>query len=127
MFAQHKNALGFSLIELMIVVAIVGILGAIAYPSYNSHMHTSRRTDAQRIMISHAQSMERYFTSNGKYVSSGTTCGPSDPTATAYYTFSNSCTATTFTITASPVTSSGQPAGDQTLSNTGARTGTWKN
>ena len=46
---------GFSLIELMIVVAIVGIIAAIAYPSYSNHVRETRRTTAQADLVELAQ------------------------------------------------------------------------
>ena len=53
---------GFTLIELMIVVAIIGILAAIAYPSYQDSVTKSRRADAKGALLSFANAMERHFT-----------------------------------------------------------------
>jgi len=58
---------GFTLIELMIVVAIIGILTAIAQPGYQKYVQTTRRADAQAILVEASGSMERYFTENNSY------------------------------------------------------------
>ncbi|MNK10292.1 Fimbrial protein precursor [compost metagenome] len=58
---------GFTLIELMIVVGIVGILAAIAYPSYNEHVRKSRRAQAKADLVEYAQTLERFHTSNNSY------------------------------------------------------------
>lgn len=58
---------GFTLIELMIVVAIVGILASIAYPSYQQHVQRTNRADATANMLALAQNMERFFTETGSY------------------------------------------------------------
>ena len=59
---------GFTLIELMIVVAIIGIIAAIAYPSYLEQVKSTRRTDAQGALQAFANSMERYYTQNNSYI-----------------------------------------------------------
>jgi type IV pilus assembly protein PilE len=120
---------GFTLVEIMIVIAIISILTAIAIPAYSQYLIKTRRADVQRILVVHAQSMERFYTTNGKYVSSGTDCGIEDPVNTAYYTFAVACNSeATFLITATPVvTKSQKDDGTQTLDNTGAQGGSVNN
>ncbi|MEH6576690.1 MAG: type IV pilin protein [Amphritea sp.] len=61
------NARGFTLIELMIAVAIVGILAAIAYPSYLEHINTTWRSTAKACLVEMSQTMERRFAANMAY------------------------------------------------------------
>jgi type IV pilus assembly protein PilE len=59
---------GFTLIELMIAVVVVGILSAIAIPSYRSYVQKAERGAAKAVMLNLAQTEERYFTNNGTYL-----------------------------------------------------------
>ena len=95
----HSSArqTGFTLIELMIVVAIVAILAAIAIPTYNDQIRKTRRATAKGELMSVVQAKERFHSLNGTYV--GSACG----TALDFYTITCSgLTATAFLVTATP-------------------------
>jgi len=126
-----KTEAGFSLIELMIVVAIVGIIAAFAYPSYQSHVLKTRRAQAQADLLELAQFMERRYSTAFDYRDAG-----ADPTlpfstsprntnqATAYnISFVGSVTRTTFQLQAAPTAlQSADPCGTITLNEQGVRT-----
>jgi type IV pilus assembly protein PilE len=59
---------GFTLIEVMIVVAIIGILAAIAYPSYDEYVKRGNRTEGQALLHDASARQEKYFTQNNAYV-----------------------------------------------------------
>jgi type IV pilus assembly protein PilE len=62
-----KRSTGFTLIELMITVAIVGILAAVAFPSYASFVARARRADARTQLVQVAQFMQRFYAANDNY------------------------------------------------------------
>ena len=136
---NKQNA--FTLIELMIVVAIVGILAAIAYPSYQDSVRKSRREDAKGVLLGLANAMERRFTETNSYCDAavggtavtncGTTAGDtgtpsiySIPTATAtYYTITiSAASASSYTLSAAPTGT--DTCNTLTLTHTGGKTPT---
>lgn len=83
---KHAAQDGFTLIELMIVVAIVAILAAIAYPSYQDSILKGRRAEARTAMLELMQQQERYMTQRGTYLVFSNAAGTTNP-ATASSTF----------------------------------------
>ena len=136
---QKKAAAGFTLIELMITVAIVGILAAIAYPSYAAYLAKGRRADARVQLASAQQWTERFYSENFSYATDtasnaiSTTFSlqpfsqsPRVGDGTAIYTLSVAVGATgqTYTLTASPVAGNAMATdacGNFTLNSTGRR------
>lgn len=133
----RDNARGFTLIELMIVVAIIAILAAIAYPSYTSFMQRGRRSDAQQLMVQMQNKQEQYILDNRAYSDNpgsgginaggtGWTCvnAAGGACTTAFYSITMAATAGPppgFTITAAAL--GGQASdGDLTLNNLNAKT-----
>jgi len=121
---------GFTLIELLIAVAIVGILGAVAYPSYINFVVESNRTEAQRELMRLANLQEQFFIDSRTYTADMTALGmPADPyvTESGEYSIDAVANASTFTLTATAVTGGVQANKDTgcltlSISETGAKT-----
>ncbi len=114
MGSKKRVSGGFSLIEIMIVVAIVAIIAVIAVPSYTSYVERSRCTDAQGDLMELAQWMERRYAANFNYMDVSVdpavvptlpdTWSPADkPESEAAFNITLVATATTFTLTATPI------------------------
>lgn len=68
MYSKRKlQQTGFTLVEVMIVVAVIAIITAIAYPSYRENVRRSRRSDARNLLSENAQIMEAFSTVNNRY------------------------------------------------------------
>ncbi|NDK39272.1 type IV pilin protein [Pseudoxanthomonas gei] len=119
---------GFTLIELMIVVAVVAILAAIAYPSYQDQIRKSRRAQAKADMVEYAGLAERFHSTNNSYVgfTLPTTVSPREAGATTHYNLTPAGAfgdANTFTITATPAGAQAvDRCGTLTLTQAGVKT-----
>lgn len=133
--ASHRASGGFTLVELMVTVAIVSILLSIAVPSYSLYMKQSRRGETQSFLMDVAQRQQTYLLDQRAYAPDLPTLGtPLPADVNAYYTVSvcqaappAACAAptTAFVVVATPKAGTSQ-VGDPTLTidNTGAKTPT---
>jgi len=115
-----KNS-GYTLVEVMIVVAIVAILVGLALPSYQDSVRKGRRADAQSELIRFAGMAERIYTASDSFTTAAL------PADTDFYTYSFpvAVTATTYTIRATPTAIQDKDrCGTMTLTQTGLRTHT---
>jgi len=127
---RFKESAGFTLIELMIAVAIIGIIAAIAVPSYQAYVESTRRTTAQGDLLELAQFMERRYTNGYDYRDGGnnpvlpfTTLPRQAGTVFYNYAFSEDVTRTSFTLRATPAAGQAEDdCGWLELDEAGART-----
>lgn len=127
--AMFKRQLGFTLTELMVTVAIIGILSAIAFPSYTQYVLRANRAEARAILLESVQFFERNYTTANRY--DQTSAGAaivlpyltSPKAGTAKYNITaayGSAPAQTFTLSATPTgVMSADACGTYTLDNTG--------
>ena len=123
----NKKRSGFTLLELLITVAIVGILASVAYPSYKGVLEKTRRQEAVRTLLEAAQYMESYYAMNlnysGAVAASKVTGFTSNDEFTDYYALTAVAGTTTFTLSAAPLSTGAQSTdacGTLTVTNTGA-------
>ncbi len=139
---QARNYRGVTLIELLITVAVLGILAAIAVPSYQNYLNQARRADAKAVLMEAAQILERTYTTNNCYNWDGDSCDANAATATGllgalqrspknsaagaqFYDISLSAIArSTFTLQAAPTAGNamaGDTCGTFTITNAGVQ------
>ena len=101
--AMRREVVGFTLIELMIVVAVVAILAAIAVPAYNEQVRKSRRSDAVSAVGQYQLAMERWRADHPSYANDGSGAPyPATPSSPFYAFTPSNVTATSYTLTAAP-------------------------
>ncbi len=128
---RPTSAAGFTLIELMIVVAVVAILAAVSYPSYVQYVVRANRAAAQAYMLEVTGLQQRYLLDARAYAADMATLGATvPPNVSSSYTITTAVTAGPppgFTVTATPVAGGSQARNDTkcgtlTISDTGAKT-----
>ncbi len=119
---KRRQIAGFTLIELMITIAILAIIVAIALPAYNEQVRKARRAEAVSTIMSAAQYLERCFTQTNSYV--GCTA-PEGATQDGYYEITvpeGTLDANSFVIVATPQNAqANDPCGTYTLNNLGQK------
>jgi type IV pilus assembly protein PilE len=120
-----RKARGFTLIELIIVVAIIGILVAIAFPSYQNHLRKGRRAQAESFLMEVANSQQQYILDARSYAPDLATLGKTAPTDVSNFYNMRVVTVATppsFSLSATPIVGSVQePDGVLTIDSSGAK------
>lgn len=120
-----RHARGFTLIELMVTVAIAAILAAVAIPMYRDYVIRSRIIDATSRLSDFRVRMEQYFMNNRTYDAGGGACGVPNPAVTGDQAFEIKCTgasATNYTATATGLSSAGMGSFQYEIVASGAKT-----
>jgi type IV pilus assembly protein PilE len=104
---RMKRQSGFTLIELMIVVAVVGILAAIAYPAYQDYVRKARRADAMNALAEIRIEQEKWRANNTTFASNLASLGLASESKEGHYNLSITA------ATASDFTAEADPKGDQ--------------
>lgn len=120
--ALRRAPQGFTLIEVMIVVAIIGILAAVAIPSYQEYIRRGHRAEARAGLMQAAQWFERAATANGVYPATANFPNVLQAVPGQRYAIAVESTNTTFALTATPQgAQAGDKCGNFTLNQAGVR------
>ena len=126
MLWQQKQA-GFTLIELMIVTAVIAIIAAVGYPSYTKYVERSKRSEARAALMDAAARLERFYSDNNAYATAANTFPPAAGIVTTsennHYqlTITTATPFQTFTLSAAPQTFTDNDCGNLTLASNGTK------
>lgn len=113
---------GFTLVELLIVVGIIGVIAAIAVPQYGDYVTRSKLTEATATLSEHRVKMEQFFQDNRTYANACATGSIAATPTGRYFTYAcSNLSATTFTITATGITAQGTDGFVFTINQANAR------
>ena len=120
-----KRGLGFTLVELLVVVAIIGILAAIAVPQYSDYVTRSKIAEVTATLSEHRVRMEQFFQDNRTYAGACTLGTVAPPPTGRYFTYAcSNLSATTYTVTATGVAAEGMNGFVYTINQANARSTT---
>jgi type IV pilus assembly protein PilE len=129
---SQKQVAGFSLLELMIVIVIVAILAAVAYPSYQQHIVRTNRAAAQQYLLEVSSLQHQFILDNRSYAATLAALGTNPATAISdNYTVTisgvdNTASPPTFTLQAAPKSGTTQQGSDTlTVNHLGQKNATW--
>lgn len=113
---MRSEAQGFTLVELMFVVAIIGILAAIAYPAYLDYVMKARRSDAKTALLDVSQQLERCYSMHNAF--NDTDCSVTLPqdSPEGHYRVAGTVNANSYSLTAAPLSGSPQAKDDECTS-----------
>jgi type IV pilus assembly protein PilE len=128
----HGRSRGFSLIELMVTIAVIAVLAGVALPSYRDQIARGKRSDVQTALVEDAAYMQRYYAANNTYLAAnGVTPtlpaaqspkGPAGANYTITIDAAPNTTDTTFRLTATPTGGmASDPCGSFTYDNLGTK------
>ncbi len=130
---MNRKQMGFSLIEVMIAMAVIAILSSIALPAYQDQIRTSKRTEAQNLLLEAASKQQRFFSDNMSFgmdmgdLGYGAANNNAEATESAAYTVSvnPAVDGSSYTLLATPTASQANDGcGNLGISNTGVKSET---
>lgn len=109
---MRNDAQGFTLVELMFVVVIIGVLAAIAYPAYLDYVMKARRSDAKTVLLDVSQQLERCYSMHNAFNDGDCSVTLPQDSPEGHYRVTGTVNANSYALTATPVSGSPQQNDD---------------